>query len=94
MSHFGEIASLPVRTYEEERSYLEQSKELPCRWTINKGFVPNMNVPGKLYVNAALQDLVFGELQQFCKADQRHGAALSLEPERHTGSSSRQDSSQ
>lgn len=71
MSHFGEIASMPVRTYEEERAYLEQLS--PTSWRINRGFVANMNVPGTFYVNPPLQDLVFSELQQFCRADARHG---------------------
>ena len=53
MSHFGEISSHPVRTYDEERSYLAQME--PVRWQINKGFVPNMRVPGTFYVNPSLQ---------------------------------------
>ena len=71
MSHFGEIGSLPVRTYEEERAYLEQLS--PTRWRIGRGFVPNMRVPGMIYINGALEGLVFSELAQFCKADVRHG---------------------
>jgi len=71
MSHFGEIAKLPVRTYEEELRYLKQLE--PCRWEIAKGFVPNMRVPGTFFINQSLQELIFSELQQFCKADARHG---------------------
>eukprot|EP00308_Calcidiscus_leptoporus_P009132 CAMPEP_0119376718 /NCGR_PEP_ID=MMETSP1334-20130426/40964_1 /TAXON_ID=127549 /ORGANISM="Calcidiscus leptoporus, Strain RCC1130" /LENGTH=476 /DNA_ID=CAMNT_0007395369 /DNA_START=180 /DNA_END=1610 /DNA_ORIENTATION=- len=32
-----------------------------------------MKVPGTFYVNPPLQELVFSELQQFCRADARHG---------------------
>ena len=53
MSHFGEIASLPVRTYDEKRAYLEQLST--CHWRIRCGFVPNMKVPGTFYVNPPLQ---------------------------------------
>ena len=53
MSHFGEIADLPVRTYDQEKGFLEQLS--PTRWRIKKGFVPNMNVDGVFYVNAELQ---------------------------------------
>ena len=73
MSHFGEIASLPVRTYEQEQSYLEQVPGAPCQWRIKPGFVPGMRVPGTFYVNASLQDLLFSELEQFCRASARQG---------------------
>jgi hypothetical protein len=66
MSHFGSIASLPVRTYDEERSYLEQVG--PCEWRIKPGFVPGMNVPGTFYVNPALQEV-------FSRCPPRHAHA-------------------
>ena len=62
MSHFGDMASLPVRTYDEEMRFLEQLSD--SKWRIRPGFVPNMRVPGTFYVNAALQELVFSELAQ------------------------------
>lgn len=71
MSHFGEIATGIVRTYEEECAYLEQLTN--THWKIKKGFVPNMNVEGSFYVNPALQELVFSELRQFCKANAQQG---------------------
>ena len=71
MSAFGAIASLPVRTYEEEQKFLRQVA--PCEWHIAQGFVPNMQVPGKFYVNPALQELVFSELQQYCKSSAQQG---------------------
>jgi len=37
-------------------------------YKINKGFVPNMNVPGLFFVNDALKDLVFEELDAHCNA--------------------------
>ena len=71
MSHFGDVAELPVRTYAEEKRFLEQVSD--CKWRIRPGFVPNMRIPGTFYVNAALQELVFSELEQFCKANARQG---------------------
>lgn len=71
MSHFGAIAALPVRTYEEESKFLEQISS--CEWRIKPGFVPNMCVPGTFYVNAALQELVFSELKQFCHSSAQQG---------------------
>ena len=71
MSHFGEIADLPVRTYDQEKGFLEQLS--PTKWRIKRGFVPNMNVDGVFYVNAELQALVFSELEQFCRANARQG---------------------
>ena len=48
MSHFGEIATGIMRTYEEECAYLEQLTN--THWKIKKGFVPNMSVEGSFYV--------------------------------------------
>lgn len=44
----------------QERKYIEQLT--PYKFRINKGFVPNMRVPGVFYVNERLQDLLFEEL--------------------------------
>ena len=60
-----------VRTYEQERSFLEQLS--PWQWRIKPGFVPGMNVPGTFYVNEDLQELVFSELQQFCRSSSQQG---------------------
>ena len=71
MSFFGEVPAYPVRTYDEERRFLDQVTD--CKWRIRPGFVPNMRVPGTFYVNAALQELVFSELEQFAKSNARQG---------------------
>jgi tRNA-splicing ligase RtcB len=55
-----------VRTYEESASYLK--KETPYRYRINHGFVPNMRIPGRFYVNQDLEELVLDELRQFTEA--------------------------
>eukprot|EP00055_Hartaetosiga_balthica_P000970 m.137932 g.137932 ORF g.137932 m.137932 type:complete len:519 (+) comp12679_c0_seq1:32-1588(+) len=54
------------RTFEEEMKYLEQIDEV-C-WRIKKGFVPNMRVEGRVFVNEALKKLMFEELEQHSKA--------------------------
>ena len=53
-----------VRTYDEERRMI--SRETPSRFRVEQGFVEGMNVPGKFYVNKHLEELMFGELRQFC----------------------------
>lgn len=80
-----------VRTYEQEREYIEQVS--PHKFIIKKGFVPNMNVrelaacvdaamlmrflqvEGAFYLNSELQELVFDELKQHCEA-RGHGGFL------------------
>ena len=71
MSFFGDVPASPVRTYDEEMRFLDQVTD--CKWRIRPGFVPNMRVPGTFYVNAALQELVFSELEQFSKSNARQG---------------------
>ncbi|CAJ0944112.1 unnamed protein product, partial [Mesorhabditis belari] len=50
------------RTFEEECDFLERIT--PTKFRIKKGFVPNMNVEGRFYVNKALETLMFDELKQ------------------------------
>lgn len=45
----------------QERQYIEQLS--PYKFRINKGFVPNMRVPGIFFVNERLQGLLFEELR-------------------------------
>jgi tRNA-splicing ligase RtcB len=54
-----------VRTYEEEKGFVHRASN--CMFRVDKGFVPNMRVPGKFYVNKHLETLMFDELKQFCK---------------------------
>lgn len=49
------------RTFEQEKEYLE--KISPNTWRIKKGFVPNMRVEGRFYVNKNLEPLMFEELR-------------------------------
>jgi tRNA-splicing ligase RtcB len=57
-----------VRTYEEECGFIRQLT--PESFQIDKGFVPNMRVPGVFYVNDKLKSLVLGELQHFASSGQ------------------------
>lgn len=50
------------RTYEEELQFLEKIGH--NTWRIKKGFVPNMRVEGRFYVNKNLEPLVLDELRQ------------------------------
>ncbi|KAL3103374.1 hypothetical protein niasHS_002560 [Heterodera schachtii] len=49
------------RTYKDELNFIERIS--PVEFKIKKGFVPNMNVEGRFYVNAALEKLMFDELE-------------------------------
>jgi len=57
-----------VRTYAEECKYLKRINST-C-FEVQKGFVPNMRVPGQLYVNSELEKLLFVELEQYCRTAQ------------------------
>lgn len=50
------------RTFEQEMEYLEKIEH--NKWRIKKGFVPNMRVEGRFYVNENLESLTFDELKQ------------------------------
>lgn len=50
------------RTFEQEMEYLEKIDH--NKWRIKKGFVPNMRVEGRFYVNKNLENLTFEELRQ------------------------------
>jgi len=54
------------RSYEEEMKFIERVDSV--RYRINPGFVPNMKVPGMFYVNDALSELVWEELEAHSKA--------------------------
>lgn len=51
------------RTYLEELEFIEKVSSHTFR--IKKGFVPNMNVEGKFFVNPRLEHLMFEELKHF-----------------------------
>lgn len=46
----------------DELSYIEKIGN--CKYRIKEGFVPNMKVPGTFYVNDALKEILFEELEQ------------------------------
>jgi len=41
----------------------------PVHYTIDKGFVPNMRVPGEFILNSNLSSLMFEELEQFKQSE-------------------------
>ncbi|EYC14114.1 hypothetical protein Y032_0041g349 [Ancylostoma ceylanicum] len=49
------------RTFEEECAFIERVSE--CKFKIKKGFVPNMNVECRFYVNKRLEEQMFDELR-------------------------------
>ena len=57
----------------QELEYIEQVSAV--EWRVRPGFVPGMRVPGTFYVNAALRELIFEELQVFAQRAQ-HGGFL------------------
>lgn len=57
-------SSGPTRSYDEERKYIR--KIAPNTFQVDKGFVPDMLVPGIFYVNEHLEKLMFDELRAHC----------------------------
>ncbi|KHJ92616.1 hypothetical protein OESDEN_07493 [Oesophagostomum dentatum] len=49
------------RTFEEECAFIKRVGE--CKFKIEKGFCPNMNVECRFYVNKKLEGLMFEELR-------------------------------
>jgi len=58
--------SKQTRSFDEEMKFIRRIKGEPCTWTIDRGFVPNMKVPVRFYVNQKLESLVFNELKEQC----------------------------
>ncbi|XP_071491302.1 RNA-splicing ligase RtcB homolog [Diadema antillarum] len=54
-----------IRSYNEELKYLKKLDD-NC-WQIKKGFVNNMQVEGRFFVDPKLEKLMFEELQQACR---------------------------
>ena len=61
-SHIPTVRDRIVRTYDESKEYI--TRTTPNMYTIKKGFVPNMNVEGRFYVNDKLATLMYEELEQ------------------------------
>ncbi|KAK3755010.1 hypothetical protein QZH41_011050 [Actinostola sp. cb2023] len=58
---------MPSRSFKEECEYLERISS--TAFLIKKGFVPNMKVPGKFYINDTLEKMMFDELRNWCGSD-------------------------
>ena len=48
----------------QELSYVDKVSEF--QYDIKEGYVPNMRVPGRFYVNSALAPLILDEIKQHC----------------------------
>ena len=66
------------RTFQDEICFIHELKNQNTKmlWEINKGFVPNMNVPGKFFVNDKLEKLMFDELRDHCARGNHFGGFL------------------
>ncbi|PIK42414.1 hypothetical protein BSL78_20740 [Apostichopus japonicus] len=71
-----------IRSYNDELKFLEKI-DSHC-WRIKKGFVPNMKVEGRFYVNSHLEKLMFDELKQACTYQRIVGCSIGL-PDIHSG---------
>ena len=64
------MSSLAYRGQGEKRSYSEEQAFIKhqggVQYEIRKGFVDNMKVPVKFYVNNKLKPLVYDELKNHC----------------------------
>jgi len=70
----AEKGDFVVRTYDEERKFIHRRDA--TSWNIDKGFVPNMRVGGRFYVNSKLEGIVFDELNFHCSRRQEGGGFL------------------
>jgi hypothetical protein len=70
----GAINEPVVRTYKEERKFIK--KLTPWKYEIESGFVPGMRCNGTFYVNSALEQLVFDELECSCSKGGGFGGFL------------------
>ena len=61
------------RTFHQEREYMSRSKSSVKCYDIRKGFVDNMRVPVKFYVNDKLEGLIFDELRHYSNNKDRGG---------------------
>lgn len=59
---------VPQRSFAEEKAYLYRDEKNRCLLSIRKGFVPGMHVPGKVYVNDSLEELLYDELRAYSGA--------------------------
>ena len=59
-------AATAVRSFADERAFLRQVS--PVQWEILPGFVPNMRVGGRFFVNEPLRELLFEELEHYSQA--------------------------
>jgi tRNA-splicing ligase RtcB len=66
-----ETRRVEKRTYEDEMKYIDRTT--PWKFKIKEGFVPNMKVPGAFYINADLEELILGELKDYCAGGQQGG---------------------
>jgi tRNA-splicing ligase RtcB (3'-phosphate/5'-hydroxy nucleic acid ligase) len=58
-------SEMQTRSFEEEMKFIHKENE-SCTWSIDRGFVDNMRVPVKFFVNKKLESLVFDELKEQC----------------------------
>jgi len=62
------------RSFNEEMEFC--TRDTPNIYNIKEGFVEGMTVPGKFFVNAALEKLVFDELRSFSRQSSNVGGFL------------------
>jgi tRNA-splicing ligase RtcB len=59
------------RSFEGEMEFIK--RRTPWKFDIEPGFVPGMNVPGAFYINKDLEELILGELREYCSTGQQGG---------------------
>lgn len=62
------------RTFNEEMEYIK--RETSAMYNVKEGFVPNMNVPCRFYVNDKLEKLMFDELRNYSRMSANVGGFL------------------
>ena len=71
-----QLVEMPARSFEEDKKFIREDEQQPGMYHIAKGFVPNMRVPGRFYVNDHLSALMFDELKNSCANPNGRGGFL------------------
>jgi tRNA-splicing ligase RtcB len=71
VSAYHETRKGAKRSFEGEMEFIK--RKTPWKFDIEPGFVPGMNVPGAFYINKDLEELILGELREYCSTGQQGG---------------------
>lgn len=81
--HYSRMSSLAFRGQGDKRTYAQEQAFIKhcggVQYEIQKGFVENMKVPVKFYVNNKLKPLIYDELKNHCSRGANVGGVSILQ---------------